>query len=180
MATVDPFAYKTNHGRRTITIEERIEAIKRIDQIKPKNEREARDVIILNYWLRDNLSAQAIARKQDNRIVSFSNRSNGLPLKAPCIARIIADYFPEFKNRTNRGDDCKYRARIDLRQKRKINSNPHIKRCAFCGSENTLEEHHMIPLFLGGNNDDENLIFLCREHHKQVSSWAYRHFSSNE
>lgn len=61
------------------------------------------------------------------------------------------------------------KARVELMKKRRSQKNPHIKQCAFCGDTDNLEEHHMIPMFLGGTNDDRNLIFLCHKCHRQVS-----------
>lgn len=54
---------------------------------------------------------------------------------------------------------------------REKQASHHVKQCAFCGSQNDLEEHHMIPLYMGGTNDDRNLVFLCHDCHKTVSSY---------
>ena len=31
-----------------------------------------------------------------------------------------------------------------------------------------LEIHHILPLAMGGTNDIENLMFLCKSHHQQI------------
>lgn len=168
---IDPFMYSQNHGRRTITLEERLKAIAWLDEFVPRSAKDRRDKVILEYFLCKNMSAQAIVREQDTRIIGLGNRNNGKPLTAPSVARIIANYFPEFKNRMDKGNGNKHTARIDMRCKRKNQSSPHVRRCAFCGTDKELEEHHMIPLCLGGTNDDENLCFLCKNHHREVSTW---------
>ena len=37
-----------------------------------------------------------------------------------------------------------------------------------CGNRKYLEVHHKKPVSLGGKNQPENLVLLCREHHKTV------------
>ena len=59
-------------------------------------------------------------------------------------------------------------SRIELRMKRKKKAAEHIKQCAFCGTKKNLEEHHMIPLSMGGTNDELNLIFLCKDCHNSL------------
>ena len=45
------------------------------------------------------------------------------------------------------------------------------KQCAFCGNKDCLQEHHMIPLFMGGTNNDENLVWLCKSCHLTVTKY---------
>ena len=40
--------------------------------------------------------------------------------------------------------------------------------CFVCGKDEKLEKCHLIPKALGGNNDINNLVLLCNEHHKQA------------
>ena len=40
--------------------------------------------------------------------------------------------------------------------------------CVLCGSTENLEHHHVIPLSLGGSNEEDNIITLCAKHHVQV------------
>ena len=37
-----------------------------------------------------------------------------------------------------------------------------------CNCKNSLDIHHIIPLSQNGSNEMENLIPLCKEHHKGV------------
>lgn len=49
-------------------------------------------------------------------------------------------------------------------------------KCQQCGKvceKSELDCHHITPLSLGGTNDDDNLMLLCRECHKKV------HYSGN-
>ena len=38
-------------------------------------------------------------------------------------------------------------------------------KCIYCGCEDEIEFHHIIPLSLGGDNRLSNIIPLCRTHH---------------
>lgn len=44
------------------------------------------------------------------------------------------------------------------------------KWCQLCGSTNWLEIHHIIYRSQGGNNDERNLIRLCKKCHMLVHS----------
>lgn len=39
------------------------------------------------------------------------------------------------------------------------------ERCELCGSRRGLEAHHIIPLCVGGNDSDENLLCVCQRCH---------------
>jgi hypothetical protein len=40
--------------------------------------------------------------------------------------------------------------------------------CQLCGKKGELFVHHVLPLTLGGGNEDLNLITVCRQCHKQL------------
>ena len=157
-----------DNGWRRITAKERTEAAKFIEHLPNTTPKEIRTKAILSYFVCDNLSASAISRLNDPRIVGIGNRSNGNPLSATSILQIIYNHFPQFKGRTGQKDNS---LRVELIKRRQKQESPHLRQCAFCGALSDLEEHHMIPLSLGGTNDDRNLVFLCREHHRQVTAY---------
>ena len=165
------FVYGKNHGRRTIGIKERMDAIGWLNEFAPCTFAEKRAKTILELFLKENLSAQAICRLNHPDIVSIGNRSKGKPLCTAAILSVIYDYFPQFKNRRGKSGNS---ARIELMRKREKTNSPHIKACAHCGGEEDLEEHHMIPLFMGGSNEDENLIYLCKSCHQAVTLYQRR------
>lgn len=151
---------------RSITIDERMQAIKEFDRIKGNISN--RDRKILQYFLCDNLSAAAISRKNDPDIICIGNRAIGKPLSNGSILEIVYKYFPNFKKpKQNRIGD----KRVELILKRQKKESGHVNACAFCGSKERLEEHHMIPLMMGGTNDERNLIFLCHDCHVQVTKY---------
>lgn len=39
------------------------------------------------------------------------------------------------------------------------------KVCVNCGSREEIEMHHIVPLSMGGTNNEGNLVYLCRECH---------------
>lgn len=94
------FSYTRSNGWRSISPLERANAIVWLNNFAPTNAEQKRAKKILTYFLLDNLSAQAICRKQDPDIVSFSNRHKGKPLSTTSILRVIYSYFPQFQGRT--------------------------------------------------------------------------------
>lgn len=166
----DPFDYSSNHQRRLKP--DTIYRIRKfIDDFSPKNEIEKRDLKILKYAFIDCLSASAIYRKCDPDLVGLGNRSKNKPLTVNSICRIISNYCRDFDmtrlTRTNRN-------RVNLMRRREKYPIKHIRMCAFCGAKDNLEEHHMIPLSFGGDNNDLNLVFLCKACHKEVTDYHMR------
>ena len=155
---------------RSLSVEERVQALKKIETMEEYNREQSRAKAILTYFIKDNMCASAISRLNDPRIVGFGNRSYYKPLSPSSILRIIYQYFPEFEGRQT-NQKVSNKNRVDLIRKREKQISPHIKQCAFCGGSDHLEEHHMIPLFLGGTNDDENLVYLCHKCHKKVTAY---------
>lgn len=46
----------------------------------------------------------------------------------------------------------------------------HGGRCVNCGSTEELEFHHVVPLEIGGNDTEENIVPLCYYCHKAVTN----------
>lgn len=157
---------RTLYSYRRITPTERAKAIHYIKNTYL----ESREKRILELFFIEGMNATAISRHNDPDIVCISNRNKGKPLSATSILNIIYKHFPEFKNRHASKSDIQQQ-RIDLIRKREKEQSVHIKACAWCGSTENLEEHHMIPLFMGGTNDDRNLIYMCNRCHKDVSKY---------
>ena len=156
-----------DNGWRSISIDDRLRAISYYDMIKDGIC--LRDKKILYYILFENLSALAIARRNDPDIVCLGHRSYGKPLSASSILKVFYKYFPHLKRQKKERKN----KRVELIMKRHKSESPHIKACAFCGCSDSLEEHHMIPLMMGGTNDDRNLIFLCHDCHLQVTKYQH-------
>lgn len=43
--------------------------------------------------------------------------------------------------------------------------------CVNCGKE-ANEQHHIVPLSLGGNDISTNLVWLCSEYHGKIHQWG--------
>lgn len=155
------------NGWRSISLDERLRAMAYFNLIK--DDICKRDKKIIYYVLYENLSALAIARRNDPDIVGLGNRSYGKPLSAGSILEVFYKYFPHLKRQRKDTEN----KRVELIMKRKKSESPHIKACAFCGCHDRLEEHHMIPLMMGGTNDDRNLIFLCHDCHLQATKYQH-------
>ena len=160
-----------DYGWRSIPIDNRIKAIKYFETMPDNTEEERRDRAILKYFLLDNLSASAICRREDPLVVCHSNRGIGAPLSVSSVLRIIYKHCPYLKVERKSQKNNK---RVELIRKREKQPSRHYKRCAMCGETNNLEEHHMIPLVMGGTNDEENLIFLCCDCHQAVTQYQRR------
>ena len=130
-----------------------------------------RDKLILALYFFENLSATAISFKNDPLIISTSNRSKGKNLSPSSVLKIIYKYFPEIKNMPQQKPSKSVETRKQLMKKRRQQQSAHIKQCAFCGNKDCLQEHHMIPLFMGGTNNDENLVWLCKSCHLTVTKY---------
>lgn len=156
-----------NNGWRSLTVKERIQASKYIDALPETTQEQRRSKTILRMFVDDNMSASAISRAKHPDIIALGNRACGKPLSTTSVLEVIYQHFPEWRGRQSH----KRNPRVDLIIRRQRTASPHVRRCAFCGSEDNLEEHHMIPLFMGGTNDDRNLVFLCHDCHAQVSAY---------
>lgn len=96
----------------------------------------------------------------------------GKPIGRRRIQQIIAEEIPDHSayqikgtaKKQGRGDHAKY---IYHAQKRK---------CANCGAESNLEMHHMIPVFLGGTAEPENMICMCKSCHAAITAYQSRMF----
>jgi len=43
--------------------------------------------------------------------------------------------------------------------------------CAKCGTDKDLQEHHILPIFMGGTDKDGRML-LCKKHHRILHSVA--------
>lgn len=77
------------------------------------------------------------------KICSVSNCNNTVRAKGLCITHYNNKNIP-------------YRA------------NCKSKECAICGYSNVIHRHHIIPKSKGGNDESNNLIALCPNHHWEV------------
>jgi len=55
-----------------------------------------------------------------------------------------------------------------------------LKGCYFCGIKFPLEKHHIIPKKLNGSNNQENILFLCRNHHRLLHTRMNVKFNFND
>ena len=55
-------------------------------------------------------------------------------------------------------------------KKKKKLMEMHGNRCINCGSPDNIEWHHVVPLALGGNDNLSNMVPLCYECHKAVTT----------
>lgn len=159
--------------RRTLSPDERARQILLLRLFIPQNETEERDKRLLEYFLIDGMSTQEIFDKHGSEIVCLGNRGRGKPLTINSMSVIIKKYIPQaaYKDWHRKKTD-----REKLRMEHTMNKAKgmvcdHIRQCAFCGSTERLEEHHMIPIKMRGTNDQRNIIYLCHDCHWDVTRY---------
>ena len=86
------------------------------------------------------------------------------------IQQILTNYFPEFHIQTTHKTNRKnQKIRTEQNRLREVMITPD-SHCGKCGSKDNLEIHHMLPVVLGGDNIDDNLLILCRDCHQKVTT----------
>ena len=90
---------------------------------------------------------------------------------ASSILQIVYKHIPELKGRKQVYVPKHNEKRKELERRKREGSIVRDKRCAFCGCVENLELHHMVPICMGGDNSDLNLVYLCKKCHKQVTKY---------
>ena len=131
-------------------------SIKRMDS--------GRDKIILELAFVYGLTTTEIAEVAKTRLDMLSR--NGRPVSRRTIQLTIEKYIPD------RSDYQDHSQRNKPHSDHGFFAAHHKKeRCANCGGTEKLEWHHMIPAFLGGLADEENMICLCHNCHQAVTAY---------
>lgn len=69
--------------------------------------------------------------------------------------------------------------RIDKEWKNWLKKSIKKRECCICGCKRNLTLHHKIPLEMGGLDDLNNVIFLCRKHYKEFHEPVDKHNKMN-
>ena len=119
---------------------------------------------ILTMAFIDNMSTADIERYAIEHDTLHSR--NHKPISKRRILQIIAEEIPDY----NAYQD--HSAKTGLHKDHgKWYWHHEKKRCAVCGVTKNLEWHHMIPAFLGGTAEEQNMICLCKDCHAAVTSY---------
>lgn len=86
-----------------------------------------------------------------------------------CRGEYMKYYTGGEKNTNWKGGESRYRGNFD-EVKRKHFSGTQF--CAICGTTKGIHIHHIIPYRLSQDNSVDNLIPLCRRHHKKIESMS--------
>lgn len=172
-------AYTGPKGR-NISNENLREIFEFIDNFKPKNEVEERDLAILKYAYEQDMSAESIYKLNDPRMIGYSNNNYGKRMTPKSIRYIIKSYNLERESRIDFSKRKSYKRRneyANYSQKEEINK-PKI--CGCCGSKKDLNLHHIIPIYMGGKDEYYNLIYLCHECHRKMHNMLNEKFGKWE
>ena len=146
---------------------ERLEMLQKETLIRCERDSKILTEIIINQ--KSTAELAYLARTNDE--YSWLKSNQGKPISVRRIQQILTDYFPEFHiQTTHKQNNPRMKARHEQLRLRKMMITENSC-CAICSSKENLELHHMIPLAIGGDNDDRNLIILCKCCHKQVSNY---------
>lgn len=126
--------------------------------------------MILTELIYNNKSTEELAylgRTDENYNWLRSNQNK--PMSTRWIQQILTEHFPEFHiQKTHKQQRKNQKIRTEQNKLRKTIITDDSS-CAKCGSKENLEIHHMFPVLLGGDNEDCNLVVLCRDCHKRTS-----------
>lgn len=125
---------------------------------------------ILLLAFEDGLSTAEIHELAKSRPDLYSRKHK--PISKRRVLQIIAEHVPDYnayKKKTEPKGRDDHQAYTWTHRADKV-------RCAFCGSQERLEWHHMIPVFLGGTAEDPNMVCLCYTCHRAVTAYQKRVF----
>lgn len=125
---------------------------------------ECRNKEILRLAFIENLSTADIAEraKTDMRLYSRNHK----PISKRRVLQIISEYVPDY----NAYQDHSGKTGLH-KDHGKYHWSHKKERCASCGATESLEWHHMIPAFLGGTAEEQNMICLCKDCHRTVTEY---------
>lgn len=155
-----------NSKTRNISNKNLADIYKFIENFHPSCEKEKRNLIILKYAYIDNMSARTIANLDDPRLVSFGNRNNKGRIHEKTVRDVIRSYNLEYEKKIDYSVRKNYGRRRDLNAETLKSKRPKI--CSCCGSTSKLELHHIMPIYLGGNDDYYNLAYFCHDCHLKM------------
>lgn len=146
---------------KNIPWERRAEIAKKIKRMKAGPRKRVLEMAFL-----EGLSTAEIAATGE--IVSRNHR----PMSKRRVLQIIAEEVPDYNayqiKAEPKGRKDHYAFLWTHRDKK--------EQCGICGSTERLEWHHMIPVFLGGTADEQNMICLCFKCHKAVTDYQKQLF----
>ena len=93
----------------------------------------------------------------------------GFQISRRTIQNVISKYVPDRNDYQNHSQAGKRRKDHRLFVEKHTKTN-----CVFCGSAESVEWHHMIPVALGGTAEPENMICLCSDCHDAVTAYQLK------
>ena len=148
-----------------------------IKQWEPQSDTERRDKAILHEMFIEGKTTREICEEGKYKSRQWE-KGGRKPLQQRQIQNIVARYVPDFGRKKPKG---KRPTTSKARNEQTAIKQEYLKAgktCAVCGSTENLELHHMIPLDLGGSNDEANLIILCKYCHFQATQYYMKNFKS--
>lgn len=139
-----------------------------VEEAKQMPDGMRRTIVLLAF--EDGMSTAEIADEAKSRDDMISR--NHRPVSKRRVLQIIAEEVPDY-NAYQIHREPKHR---EGHTKFIWHNRERGLSCANCGARENLEWHHMIPAFLGGTAEPENMICLCEECHSAVTAYARRLF----
>lgn len=152
------------------SVDEWIDFRERLEQLVSENKLSDRDEKILRELIYNRRTTAELAYLgRTNDAFDWVRSNQNKPMSLRRIQQILTDYFPEFHIKTSHKKNKKNQSiRTEQNNIKKIMITED-SRCARCGCKENLELHHMFPVSLGGDNDDLNLLILCKNCHHKIT-----------
>lgn len=147
-----------------IEFRERLERLNNAGELIERDYRLLREIIVNQ---RTTAELAYLGRTDSNFNWLVSNRNK--PMSTRRVQQILTEYFPEFHIQTTHKQNRKHQKLRTEQNNIRQTMITEFSCCAKCGSKENLQLHHMIPVLIGGDNDDDNLIILCKKCHFRVT-----------
>lgn len=149
-----------------VSFRERLKALVKSENLSERNEKILTELIVN---MRTTEELAYLARTDNDYEWLQSNQRR--PMSGRRIKQILDHYFPEFKIQTTHK---KNNPRTKIRNEQTVLKQVIITKdseCAWCGSKESLELHHLLPVCIGGDNDSRNLMILCHDCHQEATKY---------
>ena len=147
-----------------IGFRERLDKLIKLGELSERDEKILTELIVK---MKSTAQLGYLAKTDYN--YSWLKSNQGKPMSTRRIQQILTEYFPEFhiqKTHKKERKDQKIRTEQNNLRGTMITEN---SCCSKCGGKENLEIHHMFPICLGGDNNDINLLILCKNCHKKIT-----------
>ena len=152
--------------RKNITQRQIAECAIWVKEFEPRTLQEKRDKTILTGYFIELLSPNEILEKYNPCVCKQNKVTDKRITSDRAIQNVIKKYFPDLERDVNDREKIQNKVRYEMLVTRDT-EKPKI--CSACGSTENIEEHHFIPVKVGGRNQQYNRGYFCKNCHAKLS-----------